>query len=293
MLEDVSALVQALGKNPVVCGDKAGFIANTLLFGYLNHAVSMYENALRLPRGHRRGDALRLRLPDGSAGPARPDRPRHGVRDPRDDVPPGPRPPARARADPQADGHRRACSAARPAGASTPTRRPTARSSCDDDKTPSADDKPAAQARPQARRRRRHRHDGDRHRRGLRQGRVRRHLRRPLAGQGRRRAYDDRALARQGDPARQARRGGQGGRARPAHRLDLARRPRPGRPRRRGDRRGPQDQDHPVREPRRDLQAGRDPRDHDVVAADHPVRPGHQPARRTSSGCTSSTRRRS
>ena len=44
VLEDVEALVQALGKNPVVCGDKAGFIANTLLFGYLNHAVSMYEN---------------------------------------------------------------------------------------------------------------------------------------------------------------------------------------------------------------------------------------------------------
>ncbi len=43
VLQDVSALVQALGKNPVVCGDKAGFIANTLLFGYLNHAVSMYE----------------------------------------------------------------------------------------------------------------------------------------------------------------------------------------------------------------------------------------------------------
>src|SRR3954453_253410 len=43
VLEDVSALVQALGKNPVVCGDKAGFIANTLLFGYLNHAVSMFE----------------------------------------------------------------------------------------------------------------------------------------------------------------------------------------------------------------------------------------------------------
>ncbi len=44
VLEDVEALVHALGKNPVVCGDKAGFIANTLLFGYLNHAVSMYEN---------------------------------------------------------------------------------------------------------------------------------------------------------------------------------------------------------------------------------------------------------
>ncbi|KQT93932.1 3-hydroxybutyryl-CoA dehydrogenase [Marmoricola sp. Leaf446] len=44
VVEDVSDLVRTLGKNPVVCGDKAGFIANTLLFGYLNHAVSMYEN---------------------------------------------------------------------------------------------------------------------------------------------------------------------------------------------------------------------------------------------------------
>src|SRR5690348_12168367 len=43
VLEDVKALVEKLGKNPVVCGDKAGFIANTLLFGYLNHAVAMYE----------------------------------------------------------------------------------------------------------------------------------------------------------------------------------------------------------------------------------------------------------
>jgi 3-hydroxybutyryl-CoA dehydrogenase len=43
VLEDVSEVVKALGKNPVVCGDKAGFIANTLLFGYLNHAVTMYE----------------------------------------------------------------------------------------------------------------------------------------------------------------------------------------------------------------------------------------------------------
>ena len=44
VVEDVSALVRTLGKNPVVCGDKAGFIANTLLFGYLNHAVSMFES---------------------------------------------------------------------------------------------------------------------------------------------------------------------------------------------------------------------------------------------------------
>src|SRR3954453_219694 len=43
VLEDVKVLVEGMGKNPVVCGDKAGFIANTLLFGYLNHAVAMYE----------------------------------------------------------------------------------------------------------------------------------------------------------------------------------------------------------------------------------------------------------
>ncbi|HET7534604.1 MAG TPA: 3-hydroxybutyryl-CoA dehydrogenase, partial [Nocardioidaceae bacterium] len=43
VLDDVAALAQKLDKTPVVCGDKAGFIANTLLFGYLNHAVAMYE----------------------------------------------------------------------------------------------------------------------------------------------------------------------------------------------------------------------------------------------------------
>ncbi|MDP2772267.1 MAG: 3-hydroxybutyryl-CoA dehydrogenase [Nocardioides sp.] len=43
VLDDVKGLVTALGKSPVVCGDKAGFIANTLLFGYLNHAASMFE----------------------------------------------------------------------------------------------------------------------------------------------------------------------------------------------------------------------------------------------------------
>ncbi|WP_068113410.1 3-hydroxyacyl-CoA dehydrogenase family protein [Nocardioides dokdonensis] len=43
VLADVQALLARLGKSPVVCGDKAGFIANTLLFGYLNHAASMFE----------------------------------------------------------------------------------------------------------------------------------------------------------------------------------------------------------------------------------------------------------
>ena len=44
VFEDVTALAQRLGKQPVVVGDKAGFIANALLFGYLNHAVSMFES---------------------------------------------------------------------------------------------------------------------------------------------------------------------------------------------------------------------------------------------------------
>jgi 3-hydroxybutyryl-CoA dehydrogenase len=43
VVDDVVALAERLGKTPVVVGDKAGFIANALLFGYLNHAVSMYE----------------------------------------------------------------------------------------------------------------------------------------------------------------------------------------------------------------------------------------------------------
>ena len=43
VFEDIKALAERLGKRPVVVGDKAGFIANALLFGYLNHAVNMYE----------------------------------------------------------------------------------------------------------------------------------------------------------------------------------------------------------------------------------------------------------
>jgi 3-hydroxybutyryl-CoA dehydrogenase len=44
VIEDVEALAARLGKVDVTIGDRAGFIANALLFGYLNHAVSMYEN---------------------------------------------------------------------------------------------------------------------------------------------------------------------------------------------------------------------------------------------------------
>jgi 3-hydroxybutyryl-CoA dehydrogenase len=44
VVEDVEALAARLGKVDVTIGDKAGFIANALLFGYLNHAVAMFEN---------------------------------------------------------------------------------------------------------------------------------------------------------------------------------------------------------------------------------------------------------
>lgn len=44
IVDEAVAFATSLGKEPVVVGDKAGFIANALLFGYLNHAVSMYES---------------------------------------------------------------------------------------------------------------------------------------------------------------------------------------------------------------------------------------------------------
>jgi 3-hydroxybutyryl-CoA dehydrogenase len=44
VVEDAVAFLGGLGKTPVVIGDRAGFIANALLFGYLNHAVRMYES---------------------------------------------------------------------------------------------------------------------------------------------------------------------------------------------------------------------------------------------------------
>jgi 3-hydroxybutyryl-CoA dehydrogenase len=43
-LSAVEAFTQTLGKVDVPIGDRAGFIANALLFGYLNHAAAMYES---------------------------------------------------------------------------------------------------------------------------------------------------------------------------------------------------------------------------------------------------------
>ncbi len=44
VLDDAAELARSLKKIPVVVGDKAGFIANALLFGYLNHAAAMFES---------------------------------------------------------------------------------------------------------------------------------------------------------------------------------------------------------------------------------------------------------
>jgi 3-hydroxybutyryl-CoA dehydrogenase len=63
---------RSLQKQPVVVEDKAGFIANALLFGYLNHAVSMFESryatredidaAMRLGCGYPMGPLMLLDL---------------------------------------------------------------------------------------------------------------------------------------------------------------------------------------------------------------------------------------
>ena len=227
VVADVEALCARLGKADVTIGDRAGFIANALLFGYLNHAVRDVRGALRHPRGHRRGDAARLRPADGPARADGPDRPGHRVRDPRHDVPPRRRATAGTR-------RRRCssrwsppgCSAASPAAASTPTRQPgspvVVRRRADAGRRRRAGDG----ARPVAHGRRgRLRHDGHRHRRGLRQGRLRRRRRDPGRGEVRavREAVElslDKAVLRgkldRGRPRR---------RARPDHRLDRARRP--------------------------------------------------------------------
>ncbi|WP_323385188.1 3-hydroxyacyl-CoA dehydrogenase family protein [Streptomyces calidiresistens] len=42
-IERVTALARDLGKEPVAAGDRPGFIADGLLFGYLNRAAAMYE----------------------------------------------------------------------------------------------------------------------------------------------------------------------------------------------------------------------------------------------------------
>ncbi len=44
VVEDIEALVTRVGKVDVTIGDRAGFITNALLFGYLNNAIGMLES---------------------------------------------------------------------------------------------------------------------------------------------------------------------------------------------------------------------------------------------------------
>jgi 3-hydroxybutyryl-CoA dehydrogenase len=65
VIEDVKALAERLGKKAVVVGDKAGFIANALLFGYLNHAVEMFESSYASREDIDAAMQLGCRLPMG------------------------------------------------------------------------------------------------------------------------------------------------------------------------------------------------------------------------------------
>ena len=62
----VADLVKGLGKTPVTIGDRAGFVANRLLFGYLNQAASMLES------GHATRDDIDTAITAGAGLPMGP-----------------------------------------------------------------------------------------------------------------------------------------------------------------------------------------------------------------------------
>ncbi|MFD0900923.1 3-hydroxyacyl-CoA dehydrogenase family protein [Actinomadura sediminis] len=65
-VERVAALVRDLGKTPVTIGDRAGFVANRLLFGYLNQAAGMLES------GHATRDDIDTAMKAGAGLPMGP-----------------------------------------------------------------------------------------------------------------------------------------------------------------------------------------------------------------------------
>ncbi|HEU5026423.1 MAG TPA: 3-hydroxybutyryl-CoA dehydrogenase [Spirillospora sp.] len=65
-VDRVAALVKDLGKTPVTIGDRAGFVANRLLFGYLNQAAGMLES------GHATRDDIDAAMTAGAGLPMGP-----------------------------------------------------------------------------------------------------------------------------------------------------------------------------------------------------------------------------
>ncbi|WP_433239800.1 3-hydroxybutyryl-CoA dehydrogenase [Actinomadura nitritigenes] len=65
-VDRVAALVTDLGKTPVTIGDRAGFVANRLLFGYLNQAAGMLES------GHATRDDIDTAMTAGAGLPMGP-----------------------------------------------------------------------------------------------------------------------------------------------------------------------------------------------------------------------------
>jgi 3-hydroxybutyryl-CoA dehydrogenase len=65
VVADIEALCTSLGKVDVTINDRAGFIANALLFGYLNHAVAMYESKYATREGIDAAMKLGCGLPMG------------------------------------------------------------------------------------------------------------------------------------------------------------------------------------------------------------------------------------
>ena len=291
VLADVERLLASVGKSPVVCGDRAGFIANTLLFGYLNHAVSMYEAhyatredidaAMRYGCGYPMGPLALLDLIGLDTAYEILDTMYKQGRD---------------RLHAPAPILKQMVTAGllgRKSGRGFYTyEAPDSSKVVPDHLTPSPDDEP------QLRR--------DISRVGVvGTGTMASGIVEVFAKAGYDVLYVGRSEAKvegvretiersldKASPARQARGARARRGARPAHRLDLARGPRRLRPRGRGDRRGPAREDDAVREPRRDLQARRDPGDHHLVAADHRVRDGDQASAGRHRACTSSTRHR-
>ena len=74
VIQAAKRFAEGLGKVAVPCRDRAGFIANLLLFPYLNEATAHVRPGLRDARGCRCSHAARLRPPDGPSVVARSDR---------------------------------------------------------------------------------------------------------------------------------------------------------------------------------------------------------------------------